>query len=315
VNAHAGKRAVSGLRLFLPERTSRVTAHLLNALDRSLNIELYEVEETLWRARRIDARDTGNLATWLTPRRDLESILAEAKPSIEPIQALAPAIILAGAVPGTRNVALRFRGLEFARWSDGKVFFGLAEPRRELTTRNQGSLRKLVRDLADHRRPDAKDVRHALYRAQGERWLESLVETDPARIEPNLDPNFLYTQVPAFSAGDRGVIDLLGVTRQGRLAVIELKAAEDIHLPLQAVDYWLRVRWHAKQENFKRFGYFPGIELQDRPPLLYLVAPGFLFHSTNETVLARLSPEIEITRVSLNEDWRRGLRVVLRQGR
>jgi hypothetical protein len=31
--------------------------------------------------------------------------------------------------------------------------------------------------------------------------------------------------------------------RDGRLAVLELKAGEDIHLILQAVDYWLRVRW------------------------------------------------------------------------
>jgi hypothetical protein len=314
-HAHAGKRSVAGLRLFLPEGASRITAHRSNALDPALAIELYEVEETLWRARRIDPRDAGNLATSLTARHDLDFILAEAKSAIDPILALAPEVVSAAVPPGTRDVSLRFRGLEFARWSDRKIFFGLAEPRRELATRNQSSLRKLVRELADHRRPDAPDARHALYRAQGERWLESLVEADPTRIEPRLDPRFLYSQVPAFSAGDRGVIDLLGVTRQGRLAVIELKAAEDIHLPLQAVDYWLRVRWHAKQENFQRYGYFPGIELQAKPPLLYLVAPGFLFHSTTDAILRYLSPEIEITRVGLNEDWRRGLQVVLRQGR
>ena len=34
--------------------------------------------------------------------------------------------------------------------------------------------------------------------------------------------------------GDRGVIDLLGVTRRGQLVIIELKASEDIQLPMQS---------------------------------------------------------------------------------
>ena len=38
------------------------------------------------------------------------------------------------------------------------------------------------------------------------------------------------------------MLDLLTVDRCGRLLVIELKADEDLHLPLQGLDYWLRVR-------------------------------------------------------------------------
>jgi len=34
------------------------------------------------------------------------------------------------------------------------------------------------------------------------------------------------------------MIDVLTLTRDGRLAVVELKADEDIHLPLQGLDYW-----------------------------------------------------------------------------
>jgi len=34
------------------------------------------------------------------------------------------------------------------------------------------------------------------------------------------------------------MIDVLAVTLEGHLAVLELKADEDIHLPLQGVDYW-----------------------------------------------------------------------------
>jgi hypothetical protein len=35
-----------------------------------------------------------------------------------------------------------------------------------------------------------------------------------------------------------------------RLAVGELKADEDIHLPLQALDYWPRVEWHHAAASF-----------------------------------------------------------------
>jgi len=120
--------------------------------------------------------------------------------------------------------------------------------------------------------------------------------------------------VPALSAGDRSVMDLIGVTRSGRLAVVELKVAEDPHLALQAVDYWLRVRWHHAQQDFSRYGYFPGILLDNRPPLLYLVAPAIRFHSATDIVLRYLSDEIEICRVGVSEHWRRGLKVVLRHG-
>ncbi len=108
------------------------------------------------------------------------------------------------------------------------------------------------------------------------------------------------------------MIDLLGVTREGRLVVIELKASEDIHLPLQAVDYWLRVCRHQREWDFRRYGYFAGVVLEDKPPLLWLVSPGLRFHPTTDLVLKYLSPAIEITRIGLNENWRRGLQVVFR---
>ncbi|HEX2712045.1 MAG TPA: hypothetical protein VHM88_07460 [Candidatus Acidoferrales bacterium] len=306
-------RVVSGLRLFLPEDASRVTLHRLSALAPATRIELYGLNETLWRARQVDPRDIGNLTTWLTPRRELEFALGEAREAVGPIRALAPESIGVGVPPGTRDVALRFRGMEFARWHRGKVFFGLGDQRQPLTAQNREELKELVQKLETFRHPLARDTDHPLYRAQAERWLESLVQADPDRVEARLDARHLYAQVPAFAAGDRGVIDLLGVTRAGRLAVVELKAAEDIHLPLQAVDYWLRVHWHHRQDDFHRYGYFTGVELRQEPPLLYLVAPGFRFHPSTDTVLRYLSPEVEVTRVGLNENWRRGLRVVFRQ--
>ena len=73
--------------------------------------------------------------------------------------------------------------------------------------------------------------------------------------------------MPAFAA-DRGIIDLLAVDRTGRLAVIELKASADIHLPLQALDYWMRVNLHLTRETFGDCGYFPGVALRKAPRAL-----------------------------------------------
>ena len=57
-----------------------------------------------------------------------------------------------------------------------------------------------------------------------------------------LDQRFVYAQVFANARGQHGILDLLTVKRSGRLAIIELKASERLHLPLPAADYWLRVR-------------------------------------------------------------------------
>jgi hypothetical protein len=47
----------------------------------------------------------------------------------------------------------------------------------------------------------------------------------------------VYEQVFAQTAAQHGILDLLGTTRAGRLAILELKTTEDLDLPLQAADY------------------------------------------------------------------------------
>ena len=106
---------------------------------------------------------------------------------------------------------------------------------------------------------------------------------------------------------------MLTVTRAGRLAILELKATECIHLPLQAADYWLRIRRHQLQGDFASQGYFYGIQLQDTPPLVYLVAPALRFHPTTDILLRYLSPQIEFVRVGIVESWRRSVRAVMRR--
>jgi hypothetical protein len=309
----ARRYSIQGLRLFLPRGSSSITAHRMAALASPLEIELYEYEPLYWRVRRIARSNAGNLATWIVPRREIEQAIAAAMPLAERIRRLAPEAVRVGVAPASQEVTLRFRGMEFARWRQGAMWCGLGDRQDVLTPEKWPALEALVRQLETHRNPLALDTKHRLYRAQPERWLETMVASDPARIDARLDPGHIYAQVPAFSSGDRGIIDLLGVTRDGRLAVLELKASEDIHLVMQAVDYWLRVRFHHDQDDFRRYGYFPEIRLNAKPPLLFLVAPGFRFHPSIDIVLRYLSPEIQIARIALAENWRRGLRVVFRQ--
>jgi len=216
-------------------------------------------------------------------------------------------------IAGTNEVAFCFRGLEFARWSQEGIVFGLHDPRERLAEGTQPRLARLMRDLDLHRRAEAANTNHPVYRVAPERWPETLVLHDPACLDAQLDARHIYSQIPAVAGGDRSVLDLLGVTLRGQLAIIELKASEDIQMPFQAIDYWLRVRRLQREGGFERFGYFAGVELDPRPPLVWLVAPGLHFHSATDTVLKYLSPEIHVTRAGLNENWRRGLRVIFRQ--
>jgi hypothetical protein len=170
-----------------------------------------------------------------------------------------------------------------------------------------------MRDLDTHRRAAARTANHPLYRAAPERWLETLVLHDPACLDAQLDPRHIYSQIPAVAGGDRSVLDLLGVTLRGQLAIIELKASEDIQMPMQAVDYWLRVRRHQQAGDLERSGYFSGLEINAEAPLVWLVAPSLRFHPATDILLRYLAPEIRVTRIGRNENWRHGVKVVLRQ--
>jgi len=215
----ARRQTVRGLRLFLPRGTSAITAHRLTALASPQEVELYEYDSLHWRMRRIAISDAGNLQTWLVSRREVDQALTAALLEVERIRRLAPEAIRVAVAAQTQDVTLRFRGLEFARWRQGLVWFGLGEHQEVLTPESWPAFEKLVHQLETLRHPLATDTKHRFYRAQPERWLETMLAADPTRVDARLDARHIYSQVPASSAGDRGIIDLLGVTRDGRLAV------------------------------------------------------------------------------------------------
>ncbi len=309
----AKRAALATLRLILPKGKSAILANRLCALDPRLGIEIYELDAQRETLERVDPCATGNVASWLVPHRESQLLLDRASSALAPLIALSPESIRAHASPHSQEVVLRFRGLAFARWQENRVFFGSDSTWAELRNKNEPALKQLIANLQNFRNPLASNVRHALYRAQAERWMQTLVHQDVTRIDISLDPEHVYEQVFAQVAGHHGILDLLCVTRNRRLAILELKATENVDLPLQAADYWSRIRWHQSQGDFARYGYFPGIELQAAAPLVYLIAPALRFHPTSDVLHRYLSREMEIIRVGVAESWRRGLRVMFRQ--
>jgi len=196
--------------------------------------------------------------------------------------------------------------------SNQEIVFGVGAEERVLEDRNWACFVELVTALRDRRHPYGPRP-DPLFRLHPERWLESLVVGDVSVIDERLQSQTLYSQVPAFSASDRAMIDVLTTTGEGRLAVVELKADEDIHLPLQGLDYWSRVEWHHGRGEFPRYGYFAGQELSAEAPLLFLVAPAFHVHPATDVLLRYVSPEIEWEFVGIDEHWREGVRVVFRK--
>jgi hypothetical protein len=166
-----------------------------------------------------------------------------------------------------------------------------------------------VREILTYRRADTPDARHPFYRLRTEAWLESLLHRDIRALDVTLDPRFVYSQVPAWIGDERSILDLLTINHEGRLVVIELKAAEDAQLPLQGLDYWLRVEQARVRGEFARRGLFSGVELADAPPLLYLVAPRLRFHRSFNVVANCIAPDIEARRIGLNTNWRAGVKV------
>src|SRR4051794_38572365 len=297
LRARERRVAVEGLALYLPTGEERSAALRLLCLDpQSARFELftYTHDDIL---QRVEPRDYGNLDTRLEP-------CSRPAPNIaEPWRHIA-------ALPGVESIpkydgrtSLRVRGIEFAELSGPDLFFGLTA-RRPAREHHAPEIVRLAEEL-DRTRQAGADRDHPLYRQYPEAWLESQARAQIETLDATLLRDPIYGQVPAFAGGERGILDLLAVDHSGRLTVVELKATADPHLPLQSLDYWLRVKWHLDRGDFSRDGYFPGIELRTDPPRLLLVSPALEFHPTSEIVLSFFAPGIEVQRVGLAVEWRR----------
>lgn len=300
---------VEGLLLFLPAGRERVACLRVGWLNPQAARYLVYVYTEDGYEDPVDLADYGNLDTRLAP-----AVSASPEQPTQVEQWTARLAAVEGVARVTCNdgsTSLRARGLEFARARGNEVFFGL-ETRRLMSASNVADAEKLGAELVRMRSADHPNRDNPLYARNPEGWLESQVRSSIRALDAALVPEPVYGQVPAFTAGDRDVIDLLAADSTGRLAVLELKASEDLQLPMQALDYWMRVRWHAAREEFGPAGYFPGTRLRTAAPRLLLIAPAFDFHPSNETVLRYFSPGIEVERIGVNLEWRKDLKVMFR---
>jgi len=312
---------VQGLILFVPTGCSAlVRERMANLHCDAAKWRLFEFDERHDAVVEIDCTDRGNVATRLVHATNETAALERFSESIARIQTVLPNCEVAVLSPA--EVSFRWRGLEFARARLGaqavtfqsrqEIVFGVGAEERVLEDRNWSFFVQLLTALRDTRHPYGPRG-DRLFRMHPERWLESLVRGDVSVIDERLGTESVYSQVPAFSAADRAMIDVLTLTRDARLAVVELKADEDIHLPLQGLDYWARVQWHHSRGEFLKFGYFGGRELSAQPPLLFLVAPALHVHPSTDTILRYISKEIDWAFVGIDERWREGVRVVFRK--
>lgn len=315
----AARGHVEGVCLCAPAGRTDVMRLRLAHLDRELaKWRLLEIESRSESCEEIDSSDAGNFATRLVRCPERELVLERLRDAIDRVRDIVPQAQTV--VTSSSELSFRLLGLEFARATLGathgfrvgqRIVFGAGAAAIELNDATEPLFREMAERLLATRY--RRDRNHPLFRTGAERWLESMVQRDVSLLDDRLDPSCVYAQVPAFASTDRAMIDLLSVTRQGRLAVIELKADEDLHLPLQGLDYWARVLRHHQRGEFQANGYFPGRELSPEPPLLIMAAPALHLHPSTDVLLKALDPQIDWTLLGLDERWRDGVKVIFRK--
>jgi hypothetical protein len=331
------RRHFGSLKVIVPRGSEQTTAERMAWLNHAAaDFQLFTLDERSEELAPVDFRDRGNQIVRLVHAFSPAATLARCQPGIDAILNLLPAdastrIELRPRSPA--EIGLTLHGLEFARVRHSadahsfthqqQITFGAGANETPLTGETTDLCRELCARLFASRHRDGTH-KDPLFRIQPERWLESEFRAGLSDLLPSLRGDQIYSQVPAFSSGDRGMLDLLTLDRTGHLVVIELKADEDLHLPLQALDYWIRVRaLNADRQRtagsdrplsaFERESYFPGIEVAPQPPRLLLAAPALRIHPANLTVLRYLSPEVDWELIALSEDWRHELQIIFRK--
>lgn len=332
-----GRRHFGGLKVVVPAGAGQLIAQRMAWLNHAAaNFELFTLDERAEELAPVDLGGSGNVESSLAHAFSPAAALQRCQPGLDRLLALLPEAARSRIEVRPRSsteVSLLLHGLDFARVRhaasansfehENELAFGAGPSETPLTPETEPLARELFARLFASRRPDGAKT-DPLFRLQPERWLESRLRAGFAEFLPGLRADLLSSQVPAVSSGERGLLDLLTIDRDSRLTILELKADEDLHLPMQALDYWIRVR--ALNDDrcpvtpggqavsaFERAGYFPGIEVAPQPPRLLLVAPALRIHPANEPVLRYLSPQVSWQLIALSEHWRTELRIVFRK--
>jgi hypothetical protein len=212
-----------------------------------------------------------------------------------------------------RGETLRFRGLPFARvrrlMGREHAWFGLARDRKPLNDETRDAYHDLLDKLHRYRDPDPPEKRHELFRLASEAWLESILRRNIKLLDPNLILSPIYNQFR--TAADK--IDLLAIRSDGRLVIIELKTSPDREMIFQAADYWRKIELQRRKGVLAAADLFNGMKIADEPTLVYAVAPALSFHRQFEEHARLLSPDLELWRWELHENWRSEVKVIARR--
>ena len=321
-----GRRIFHGLRVIVTLGFAATTRARIAWLNPAVaQWELHELNPSTGELTASPIGDDGNVNIQLPHAFDPQAALGRSTVALDHLRSLLPLGLLAATEirpRGATEIGFSLHGLEYARIRHGlvpgsfarqdEILFGAGPSETVLDETTQDLFLDLIDRLFRGRDPNAS-ANDPLFRLQPERWLESVLRRDLSLIDPSLGDAPVYSQLIAVASASRTLLDLLTVTRQGRLAVLELKADDDLHLPLQALDYWARIRMLHRSGEIARHGYFPGIELSPEDPLLYCVAPALHIHPANETVFHALKTAIPWELIAVDEHWRLQCRVLLRK--
>ncbi len=300
------RRHFGGLKVIVPGGAWRTTAERMAWLNHgAADFRLFTLDERSEELAQVDFRDVGNIDSRLVHAFVPEAAIKRCRAGLDRILELVPqpARQRVEVLPrSATEVGVLLHGLEFARVRNGvadrsfaredEVTFGAGAHETPLTVETEPMCRDLLARLFQSRHPDGVHA-DPLFRLQPEHWLESRLRAEMSELLPGL-----------------------------RSDHVELKADEDLHLPMQALDYWIRVRALNDDRKagaagrvvsaFERMGYFAGTEVSPLPPRLLLAAPALRIHPANQPVLRYFAPQIEWELIALSEHWRRDLKVVFR---
>jgi len=224
------RRHFGGLKVVVPAGAWRTTAERMAWMNHSAaDFQLYALDERTEELVLIDYRDCGNQTARLMHAFSPGAALERCSSGIDRVLSLLPENEkprVEVRPQSAAEVALLLHGLEFARVRHGasahsfaqqeEITFGAGANETPLTPETEDLCRELCARLFASRRRDGTH-NDPLFRMQPERWLESEFRSGLAELLPALRGDQVYSQVPALSSGDRGMLDLLTLDRNGRL--------------------------------------------------------------------------------------------------
>jgi hypothetical protein len=295
-----GVHALSGLILVLPAGDEKETALLVDCLDpQKIACSVYAWSPDAGEAL-VQLEAGGNLFCRLPLRRQTLSAPLPLREFV--------------ALEGFQCVelqdgsnSLRIHGLPFAH-IDTKQQLRIGVPPTKPAGGFSSAL-ALAKRLAERRSSQAKDRSDPWYTQQPEAWLAASLRRDIHRLDATLQSELVCPEAPLQQALRSSRMDLLFLDQYNRLAIVEVKAKEDIHHLTQALHYWQQTMERTRAGLYNEQGYFRGRVVSMEAPRIFLVAPALEFHSAISQMLPLLRPEIAVQLVGVDPQWRQRIKV------